>query len=63
MNMRQDPRGLYFEEFEMGMQVTTSGRTVTEADVVNFAGISGDYNQIHTDLEFSKKTPAIKLHL
>jgi len=51
-------RGLYFEEFEMGLQVKTSGRTITETDVVNFAGVSGDYNQIHIDSEYSKETPA-----
>jgi 3-hydroxybutyryl-CoA dehydratase len=50
-------RGLYFEEFEIGQKIVTSGRTVTEADITAFAGISGDYNQIHTDAEFSKSTP------
>ena len=50
-------RGLYFEEFEPGMQVITAARTITESDVVTFAGLSGDYNQIHTDAEFSKGTP------
>jgi acyl dehydratase len=47
-------RGLYFEEFEAGQQMSTVGRTITEADVVNFAGVSGDYNSIHTDLAFSE---------
>jgi 3-hydroxybutyryl-CoA dehydratase len=50
-------RGLYFEEFKVGQQIVTSGRTMTESDVVTFAGLSGDYNQIHTDVEFSKNTP------
>jgi 3-hydroxybutyryl-CoA dehydratase len=50
-------RGLYFEEFEIGQRVTTVGRTITEGDIVAFAGMSGDYNQIHTDVEFSKSTP------
>jgi 3-hydroxybutyryl-CoA dehydratase len=50
-------RGLYFEEFEVGRNIVTSGRTITESDIVAFAGLSGDYNQIHTDAEFSKKTP------
>jgi 3-hydroxybutyryl-CoA dehydratase len=48
---------LYFEEFEVGRNIVTSGRTITESDIVAFAGLSGDYNQIHTDAEFSKKTP------
>ncbi|MFO7623112.1 MAG: MaoC/PaaZ C-terminal domain-containing protein [Anaerolineales bacterium] len=50
-------RGLYFEEFEVGQHIVTSGRTITESDIVAFAGLSGDYNQIHTDAEFSKNTP------
>ncbi len=51
------PRGMYFEEYQPGIQVVTQGRTITETDIVNFAGISGDYNAIHTDAEFSKSTP------
>ncbi len=51
------PRGMYFEEFEPGQEIITAGRTITEADVVNFAGLSGDFTQIHTDLEYSKNTP------
>ncbi len=50
-------RGLYFEEFQVGQHITSTARTVTESDVVTFAGLSGDYNQIHTDAEFSKTTP------
>jgi acyl dehydratase len=50
-------RGLYFEEFMVGQKIISAGRTVTEADVVGFAGLSGDYNQIHTDAEFSQGTP------
>ena len=48
--------GLYFEEFEVGQLFKSRGRTVTEADIVNFAGLSGDYNPLHTDEEFAKKT-------
>jgi len=51
------PRGLYFEEFEQGQVVSSPGRTITEADVVAFAGLSGDYNQLHTDDEFARETP------
>ena len=49
------PRGMYFEEFEPGQRVTSPGRTITESDIVAFAGLTGDYNQIHTDEEYSKK--------
>ncbi len=50
-------RGMWFEEFEVGQQIVTSARTITEGDIVSFAGLSGDYNQIHTDSEFAAKTP------
>ena len=50
-------RGLYFEEFEVGQRFYSAGRTITESDIVSFAGLSGDYNQIHIDAEFSKETP------
>jgi acyl dehydratase len=50
-------RGLWFEEFEVGQQIISTGRTITESDIVSFAGLSGDYTQIHTDAEFSRTTP------
>jgi 3-hydroxybutyryl-CoA dehydratase len=50
-------RGMYFEEFAAGQTIVTAGRTVTEHDVVAFAGLSGDFNQLHTDAEFAKSTP------
>ena len=50
-------QGWYFEEFEVGQKITSAGRTIAESDVMNFAGFSGDYNQIHTDAEFAKGTP------
>lgn len=39
----------YFEEIQIGDTLTTHRRTITEADIVNFAGISGDYFYAHTD--------------
>jgi len=48
---------LFFEEFVLGSRMETPARTVTEADVVLFAGLSGDYNPIHTDAAFAAKTP------
>ena len=41
----QPPVGLYFEEFEIGDGCESVGRTITEADVVNFAALSGDWNR------------------
>ncbi|TNE89248.1 MAG: dehydratase [Deltaproteobacteria bacterium] len=50
-------RGQYFSEFSVGDVFESVGRTVTEADVVHFAGISGDFNPLHTDATFAEKTP------
>ncbi|MCB9677425.1 MAG: MaoC family dehydratase N-terminal domain-containing protein [Alphaproteobacteria bacterium] len=50
-------RGLRFSQFEVGTEYVTPGRTVTEADVVNFAGLSGDFNPLHIDATFAAKTP------
>lgn len=55
--MKTSPRGMHFEEFEPGLEILTAARTITEADVVNFAGLSGDFNLIHTDAESAKQTP------
>jgi 3-hydroxybutyryl-CoA dehydratase len=52
----QTSHGLYFEEFEEGMTLETRGRTITESDIVNFAGLSGDYNPMHTNAVFAEKT-------
>lgn len=49
------PMGLYFEEFEIDDQTQSVGRTITETDIVNFASLSGDWNRIHTDAEYSKE--------
>jgi 3-hydroxybutyryl-CoA dehydratase len=50
-------RGLYFEEFAADQSITSVGRTVTEADVVAFAALSGDWNSIHTDAEYAAGHP------
>ncbi len=44
----------YFEDIEVGQEYVSPGRTVTEADIVAFAGLSGDYNVLHTDAEFMR---------
>jgi 3-hydroxybutyryl-CoA dehydratase len=51
------PRGMYFEEFEVGQKLVTEGRTITESDIVSFAGISGDFTTIHTDAVYAASTP------
>jgi 3-hydroxybutyryl-CoA dehydratase len=48
---------LYFDDVEVGQEWESQGRTVTEADIVNFAGLSGDFNPIHMDHVFAASTP------
>jgi len=50
------PPRRYFEEIEIGEKYESPGRTVTETDIVLFAGFSGDYNILHTDAEFMKRS-------
>jgi acyl dehydratase len=49
--------GIFYEDIEVGHEATSPARTMTEADIVNFAGLSGDFNVIHTDAELTRKTP------
>jgi acyl dehydratase len=49
-------RGLYLEEFSVGQAWVTPARTITDADLVNFAGLSGDFNPLHTDEEYARGT-------
>ena len=49
--------GKHFEDFEIGEESVTAGRTVTETDIVNFAGITGDWNEIHTNKELASRGP------
>jgi acyl dehydratase len=54
--MSQDTVRLYYEDLNVGDEHQSTGRTVTETDVVSFAGLSGDFNNMHIDEEFAKKT-------
>ena len=47
----------YLEDLQAGATFESPARTITESDVVGFAGLSGDFNPIHTDVEFAKDTP------
>ena len=49
-------RGLYFEDFSVGMALETRGRTIAESDIVGFAGLSGDFNPMHTDETYAQGT-------
>jgi len=48
---------LWFEDYQVGETLISPGRTVTEADVVNFAGLTGDWHPLHTDAEYAQTTP------
>src|SRR6266404_2352889 len=46
----------YFDDIQVGEEYESPGRTVTETDIVLFAGLSGDYNVLHTDAEFMRQS-------
>jgi acyl dehydratase len=48
------PIGLFFEEYEVGNKMVTRGRTITESDIVQFGSLTGDYNPMHFDAEYTK---------
>jgi acyl dehydratase len=48
--------GRYLDQFLLGETHTTPSRTITEADVATFAGVTGDYNEIHMSEEYAKKS-------
>src|ERR1700724_1961634 len=48
---------MYFEDYSIDQIRTSRGRTITEADIVNFAGLSGDFVELHTNEEYAKKGP------
>jgi acyl dehydratase len=56
MPMEEIVRSLYFDDFRVGQKFVSKSRTLTEADIVNFAGLSWDHNQLHTDAEYAGKT-------
>jgi 3-hydroxybutyryl-CoA dehydratase len=60
--MTYAPRGRHFEEFTLGEAFTTAARTVTEGAVDFFAGLSGDFNPMHTD-EDSARQSAMKVRI
>jgi acyl dehydratase len=52
-----EPKGLYWEDFTAGRTFETLRRTVDGGDVSRFAGLSGDFNPLHTDAEFAARGP------
>jgi acyl dehydratase len=57
MTINVEPRGRYFEDFEIGQEIVTPARTITSTDIVNFACLTGDFNEVHTNFEYCKTTP------
>lgn len=55
IDLHKELHGYYIEDLEPGMSALYS-RTMTEADIVMFAGISGDFNPLHLNREFSERT-------
>jgi acyl dehydratase len=51
-----DPSVKYFEDFDLGDQIRTRGRTIDVGDLSVFAGLTGDHYQLHTDEELCKTT-------
>ena len=51
------PSGKYFDDFVVGEESISAGRTITEADIVNFAGLTGDWYELHTNKEWAAKGP------
>jgi len=49
--------GRKFDEFDVDEVFISPARTVTDAHILAFSGISGDFNPLHTDDEFCKNTP------
>ncbi|MCP1336265.1 MaoC/PaaZ C-terminal domain-containing protein [Futiania mangrovi] len=47
---------VYFDTLEVGERFVSEGRTVTERDIIAFAGLSGDFNALHIDAEYAATT-------
>lgn len=57
MSMQPTPRGRWFEDFAVGEVMRTGRRTITSTDIVNFACLSGDFNDVHANHEYARLTP------
>lgn len=48
---------MYFEDYAVDSVAVSRGRTITESDIVNFAGLSGDFVELHMNEEYAKNGP------
>ncbi|MEA4849386.1 MAG: MaoC/PaaZ C-terminal domain-containing protein [Clostridiaceae bacterium] len=53
--MKKFNTDLYYGDIEVGDEFITATRTISEADVMLFAGLTGDYNELHTSASFAEK--------
>ena len=53
----------YYEDFQVGQEWISPGRTITETDVITFAMLSGDYDEIHTNEDFCKRDSPFKTRI
>lgn len=54
--MASASRGMYWDDWQVGQTMVTPARTITSTDIVNFACLSGDFNEVHTNFEYCKTT-------
>lgn len=52
--MNDSPTGYHFEDYQVGQKMVTRGRTITEADIVQFGSLTGDFNPMHFDAQYMK---------
>jgi len=49
--------GYAYADLRVGLAFRSPGRTITEADIVAFAGLTGDYSELHTSEVYAKASP------
>jgi len=47
----------HLDDYAVGERFISPARTITEADIINFASLTGDWHPLHTDVEYAAKTP------
>jgi 3-hydroxybutyryl-CoA dehydratase len=47
----------YLEDYRVGETLVSPARTITESDVLAYAGLTGDWHPLHTDVEYAARSP------